>query len=135
MENLQMKYNITEQELNQAIDDLMKEIVKICIVKMCNPSLLLAITDLLTYGDIKAEWISVQERTPVNNETVIVYLESTCGGGNVYCMGSYHDDKFWFLSTNNPATLSYPHLQYEVKAWMKLPRLYEEEYSNEARME
>ena len=47
-ENLIEKYGITEKEVNEAVQMLMKSVVSIC-----NVSVMLAITDLLGNGDIQ----------------------------------------------------------------------------------
>ena len=47
-DNLIKKYRVEEKDINDAVKKLMKE-----VVKLSNFDVMLAITDLLTYGDIK----------------------------------------------------------------------------------
>ena len=49
-ENLIKKYGITENQLKEGIDIVAKNLVKIC-----NVSVMLAVTELLANGDIKEE--------------------------------------------------------------------------------
>lgn len=49
-DNLIKKYGITRQELDKGIDTVAKNIAKIC-----NVSVMLAVTDLLATGDIKED--------------------------------------------------------------------------------
>ena len=49
-ENLKKKYGLTDEELKKGIDIVSKNLGKICDV-----AVLLAVTELLVCGDIKAE--------------------------------------------------------------------------------
>ena len=76
-------------------------------------------------GKERQQWISVEERLPEENKSVLLYMKSRSSSGTCIQTGSI-DKGFWF-------TQSYPGLQglanreFHVMAWMPLPEPYEEE--------
>ena len=70
------------------------------------------------------QWISVEERLPEENKSVLLYMKSRSSSGTCIQTGSI-DKGFWF-------TQSYPGLQglanreFHVMAWMPLPEPYTE---------
>ena len=76
---------------------------------------------LIANGVTVQEWISVKDRLPEKNETVLVYCANkTIQGGATRHIGSC-DNGFWFLKTQ-PGIASFPHLEWEVTHWMPLPQ-------------
>ena len=69
-------------------------------------------------------WISVLERLPETNESVLCWAKSTARGGDVCFVGSCHNG-FWFLQSSAD-THSFPG-QYVIVAWQPLPESYQEE--------
>lgn len=67
-----------------------------------------------------SEWISVKDRMPENNDSVLCYCENiTIQGGTTHTVGSC-DCGFWFLQ-NGVGVQSYPNREWEVTHWMALP--------------
>ena len=75
-------------------------------------------------GKERQQWISVEERLPEENKSVLLYMKSRSSSGTCIQTGSI-DKGFWF-------TQSYPGLQglanrdFHVMAWMPLPEPYTE---------
>ena len=72
-------------------------------------------------------WISVEERLPENNKSVLAYAKSRARGGDVCFVGSHHGG-VWFLQSDI-GTESYP-TQYDIVAWRPLPEPYRPERSD-----
>ena len=72
-------------------------------------------------------WISVEERLPENNKSVLAYAKSRARGGDVCFVGSHHGG-VWFLQSDI-GTESYP-TQYDIVAWRPLPEPYHPERSD-----
>jgi hypothetical protein len=76
-------------------------------------------------GKERQQWISVEERLPEENKSVLLYMKSRSSSGTCIQTGSI-DKGFWF-------TQSYPGFQglanreFHVMAWMPLPEPYTEE--------
>lgn len=76
-------------------------------------------------GKERQQWISVEERLPEENKSVLLYMKSRSSSGTCIQTGSI-DKGFWF-------TQSYPGFQglanreFHVMAWMPLPGPYTEE--------
>lgn len=75
-------------------------------------------------GKERQQWISVEERLPEENKSVLLYMKSRSSSGTCIQTGSI-DKGFWF-------TQSYPGLQglanreFHVMAWMPLSEPYTE---------
>ena len=75
-------------------------------------------------GKERQQWISVEERLPEENKSVLLYMKSRSSSGTCIQTGSI-DKGFWF-------TQSYPGFQglanreFHVMAWMPLPEPYTE---------
>lgn len=71
----------------------------------------------------KGKWIPVSERLPEKFKDVLCWAKSTARGGEVCFVGSCNNG-CWFLQSS-AGHQSYPS-QYEVVAWMELPKPYKE---------
>ncbi|HBF66478.1 MAG TPA: hypothetical protein DDW34_12995 [Clostridium sp.] len=66
------------------------------------------------------QWISVKDRLPENNKSVLVYAEGTARQGNTYATASLQEGEFWFISCEI-GKQSFPNAQFKVAFWMPLP--------------
>ena len=72
----------------------------------------------------KGEWIPISERLPKERQAVLCWAESTAERLDTEFIGMF-DAGDWFLQSD-ANHLSYPH-QYNVVAWMPLPKPYKAE--------
>lgn len=66
------------------------------------------------------QWISVDDKLPIEQGPVLCYARSTTGEGNYRILGTLRNGEFWFLQVDG-TQLSFPNLCLEVTHWMPLP--------------
>lgn len=76
----------------------------------------------------KGEWIPVSERLPKERQAVLCWAENTAERLDAEFIGM-HDTGDWFLQSD-ANHLSFPH-QYNVVAWMPLPKPYKADMRGE----
>ena len=67
------------------------------------------------------QWISVEDKLPIEQGPVLCYARSTTGEGNYRILGTLRNGEFWFLQVDG-TQLSFPCLQLKVTHWMPLPK-------------
>lgn len=72
------------------------------------------------------QWISIEERLPIECGPVLCYARDTSGEGNVRILGTLRNGEFWFLQVDG-TQFSFPNLCLEVTHWMPLPEPPKEE--------
>lgn len=81
------------------------------------------IMDMIDRMDNENRWILVSERVPETATPVLCSVESTdISEARIHIIGSYHND-CWFLQSS-VGLHSFPVMEYKVRAWMPLPKLY-----------
>lgn len=81
------------------------------------------IMDMIDRMDNEDGWILVSERVPETATPVLCSVESTdISEARIHIIGSYHND-CWFLQSS-VGLHSFPVMEYKVRAWMPLPKLY-----------
>ena len=71
---------------------------------------------LYEQGYRKQEWISVEERLPIDSQTVLVVLNGKITGQTVIAMGSGCDGRWLLMGTGNTSSE-----KYKITHWMPLP--------------
>lgn len=66
------------------------------------------------------QWISVEDKLPIEQGPVLCYARSTTGEGNYRILGTLRNGEFWFLQVGG-TQLSFPCLHLKVTHWMPLP--------------
>ena len=66
------------------------------------------------------QWISVEDKLPIEQGPVLCYARSTTGEGNYRILGTLRNGEFWFLQVDG-TQLSFPCLHLKVTHWMPLP--------------
>ena len=67
------------------------------------------------------QWISVEDKLPIEQGPVLCYARSTTGEGNYRILGTLRNGEFWFLQVDG-TQLSFPCLHLKVTHWMPLPK-------------
>lgn len=67
-----------------------------------------------------SQWISVEDKLPIEQGPVLCYARSTTGEGNYRILGTLRNGEFWFLQVDG-TQLSFPCLHLKVTHWMPLP--------------
>lgn len=67
-----------------------------------------------------SQWISVEDKLPIEQGPVLCYARSTTGEGNCRILGTLRIEEFWFLQVDG-TQLSFPCLHLKVTHWMPLP--------------
>ena len=68
-----------------------------------------------------SQWISVEDKLPIEQGPVLCYARSTTGEGNYRILGTLRNGEFWFLQVDG-TQLSFPCLHLKVTHWMPLPK-------------
>ena len=68
-----------------------------------------------------SQWISVEDKLPIEQGSVLCYARSTTGEGNYRILGTLRNGEFWFLQVDG-TQLSFPCLHLKVTHWMSLPK-------------
>lgn len=66
------------------------------------------------------QWISVEDKLPIEQGLVLCNARSTTGEGNYRILGALRNGEFWFLQVDG-TQLSFPCLYLKVTHWMPLP--------------
>lgn len=64
------------------------------------------------------QWISVEDKLPIEQGPVLCYAHSTTGEG--ICLGTLRNGEFWLLQVDGKQ-FSFPYLHLKVSHWMPLP--------------
>ena len=77
-------------------------------------------SDMMPKIEFINNWISCEDRLPIDKGPVLCYAQSVTGEGYVYIIGLLRNGKFWFMQSDGEL-LSFPCLCLEVTHWMPLP--------------
>lgn len=77
-------------------------------------------SDMMPKIEFINNWISCEDRLPIDKGPVLCYARSVTGEGYVYIIGLLRNGKFWFMQSDGEL-LSFPCLCLEVTHWMPLP--------------
>lgn len=92
-----------------------------------NIKVVASINEVIMNQPIVNQWIAVKNRLPEKNKAVLCWVKSTTiQGGETSIIGSCNNG-FWFFQVNDIGIHSFPVKDYEVVAWMPLPKSYREE--------
>ena len=113
------------QLLNLEADQDKGEYSELCENRGARDALDEAIYDIRTIkaADVQpvSQWISVEDKLPIEQGPVLCYARSTTGEGNCRILGTLRNGEFWFLQVDG-TQLSFPCLQLKVTHWMPLPK-------------
>jgi hypothetical protein len=111
------------QLLDLEVDQDKGEYSELCENRGARDALDNAIYDIRTIkaADVQpvSQWISVEDKLPIEKDIVLCYVHSTTGEGN--CLGTLRNGEFWLLQVDGKQ-LSFPCLHLKVTHWMPLPK-------------